>query len=86
MAAVHGRGVPVRQLAGAHLVVAEDLLAPVVRARHQTLGLGVDRDDHAAFGGDDLAPPARRQGHDPVAGRVAGPSGARSARARTAVG
>ena len=41
------------------------------------------RKHHAALGGHDLAVCPRGEGHDPVAGRVAGPAGSRRARARS---
>ena len=72
---MHGRGISVRQPANPDFVSLEDLLAPVAHTRHQAAGLGVDRDDHAPLGGDDLASAPGGQGHDPVAGRVSGPPG-----------
>jgi hypothetical protein len=79
---MHRGGIAVGQLRCCQLVVLEDLFPPVVHPRHQTLGLGVDQEHHAALGGHHLAVCSRSEGHDPVPGRVAGTTGSSQLRAR----
>ena len=75
LGAVHGRGVPVVQAVGGHVLGREELVAAVVHAGHQLAAVGVDGGDGAAFAGHDRPAGAGSEGDDAVAGGVAAPAG-----------